>query len=275
MLDLQIHTVATPHHAFWEPDDLAVAAARSGLTAIAATDHNTVASVRALMEAGERLGIHVVPGVEIDSEFRGKLWHTLVYGVLPEEPKLLALCESVFERNRADAANLQALLAQQGFRLRSLDALDRAPNVADVGAALARENILPGRVSGEDDEQAGMRFILTQLAGVYRPVGVDEIIAVAHSVGGLVVLAHPGRSKGIYAVPATREDVAAMAGAGLDGIEVFYPSHSAEQQAFYGALAEQHDLLVTGGSDSHGPDQPLASWPEEWCHDFLIAITQT
>jgi predicted metal-dependent phosphoesterase TrpH len=98
---------------------------------------------------------------------------------------------------------------------------------------------------------------------------VDEVIAVAHRAGGLAVLAHPGRSKGIYAIPATAEDVAEMAAAGLDGIEVLYPSHSAEQRAFYSALAQRHGLLVTGGSDSHHPQQPLAAWPLETCQAFL------
>jgi len=72
------------------------------------------------------------------------------------------------------------------------------------------------------------------------------------------VLAHPGRSKGVYAIPATAADVAAMAAVGLDGLEVFYPSHTAEQRALYLGLAQQHGLLVTGGSDSHHPHQALA-----------------
>jgi predicted metal-dependent phosphoesterase TrpH len=103
-----------------------------------------------------------------------------------------------------------------------------------------------------------MRYILTEVPGGYRPLGVDEIIEVAHQAGGLAVLAHPGRSKGIYAIPATAEDIAALAEAGLDGVEVFYPSHSAEQRSLYLDLARRHGLLVSGGSDSHHPRQELA-----------------
>jgi 3',5'-nucleoside bisphosphate phosphatase len=46
--------------------------------------------------------------------------------------------------------------------------------------------------------------------------------------------------------------------AGLHGIEVFYPIHTAEQRSFYLELARRHGLLVTGGSDSHHPHQALA-----------------
>ncbi|MBK9711921.1 MAG: PHP domain-containing protein [Kouleothrix sp.] len=258
MIDLQIHTTATPHHSSWEPEALARAAARLGMSAIAATDHNTTAGVRALLAAGARHGVRVLPGVEIDSGFGGKLWHTLVYGADPDEPALLALCAAVFERNMADAARLRGELARRGFRLDGLDDLGRPPNVADVGAALARLNQLPARRAGEDDESAGMRYILAEVPGGYRPVGVDEVIAAAHGAGALAVLAHPGRSKGVYAIPATADDIAALAAAGLDGVEVYYPAHSAEQQAFYRDLARRHGLLITGGSDSHGPAQPLA-----------------
>lgn len=258
MIDLHIHTVATPHHASWEPEALAAAAAARGMTAIAAADHNTTASVRALQEAGRRHGVRVVSGVELDSAFGGKLWHTLVYGADPEAPALLALCAAVAERNAEDARRLIAELPARGFRLEGLDGLGRAPNVAEVATALARQNQLPGRVPGEGDEEAGMRFLLTELRGAYRPVGVDEVVAVAHALGAVAVLAHPGRSKGIYAIPANEADLAAMAEAGLDGVEVYYPSHSAEQVARYSALAARHGLLVSGGSDSHHPSQELA-----------------
>ncbi|NTU86390.1 MAG: PHP domain-containing protein [Chloroflexales bacterium] len=259
MIDLHIHTIATPHHASWEPEQLAAAAAARGLTVIAAADHNTTASVLALAAAGARHGVRVVSGVEIDSAFGGKLWHTLVYGADPAAPAMLALCAAVFERNVADARRLIADLPGRGFTLAGLGEQGRSPNVADVATALAHLNRLPGRVPGEGDEEAGMRYLLTELRGAYRPVGVDEVIAVAHGLGAVAVLAHPGRSKGIYAVPAADEDLEAMVEAGLDGVEVYYPAHSAEQVALYAALAAKYGLLVSGGSDSHHPGQALAS----------------
>lgn len=266
MIDLQIHTAATPGHATWEAEPLADAALAAGLTVIAVTDHNTMGGVAAAQAAGSRRGLRVIAGVEIDTGFPAggragaptKLWHTLVYGAPPDDPGLLALCRAVFERNAEDAARLRALLEGRGFALPGLDGKGRPPNVAEVGAALARHNALPGRVPGEDDEAAGMRYVLGEAPDGYRPVSVAEVIAAAHAAGGLAVLAHPGRSKGVYAIPADDDDVAAMAAAGLDGIEVFYPAHSAEQRGRYAALARRHGLLITGGSDSHGPQHAFA-----------------
>lgn len=265
MIDLHIHTTATPEHATWTPGELAAAAAARGLVAIAATDHNTTGSVRALQAAGKQLRVRVISGVEIDSAAGGKLWHTLVYGAPPDDPALLLLCQQVFERNAADAQALLEELPRQGFALNAAGGpelahdLDRPPNVAEVATALAAHNDLPERVPGEDDEAAGMRYLLTRMPGAYNPVGVDAVIAVAHQLGGIAVLAHPGRSKGIYAIPATAEDIAVLVELGLDGLEVYYPAHSAEQQAFYRDLAQQYGLLISGGSDSHHPHEPLAT----------------
>lgn len=269
MIDLHIHTTATPHHSSWEPDALARAAAQAGLQVIAAADHNTTANVQALQAAGRQHGVAVVSGVEIDSGFGSKLWHTLVYGADPAHPALLELCAAVFERNRADALALIERLERAGFDLSGLDQLDRPANVADVGYALAHKNDLPGRVAGEDDEAAGMRYILTQLPDGYRPVSVEEVVAVAHAASGVAVLAHPGRSKGVYAVPATADDLAAMAAVGLDGVEVFYPTHTHEQRAFYAQLAGSYGLFISGGSDSHHPHQQLARWPSDRCLPLL------
>jgi 3',5'-nucleoside bisphosphate phosphatase len=258
-VDLHIHTNATPGHASWEPEALAAAAAARDLSVVAATDHNTTAGVAALCAAGARHGVRVVAGVELDSASGGKLWHTLVYGADPAAPQLLALCSEVFTRNAADAQRLLASLPGLGFVLEPPTPPGREPNVAEVATALARANVLPGRVAGEDDEAAGMRFVLSELPEFYCPLGVDEVIAVAHELGALAVLAHPGRSKGVYAIPADEDDIAALAAMGLDGIEVYYPSHSAAQVELYARLAHAYGLLVSGGSDSHHPHQALAA----------------
>ena len=263
MIDLHIHTTATPGHASWSPEQLAAAAVTQGIRTIAVTDHNTTAGVAAVVAAGARYGLRVIAGVELDTAFGGKLWHTLVYGANPAAPELRALCAEVFQRNAADAQRLVDTLRSQGFRIELPATADRSANVAEVATALACANQLPGRLVGEGDEEAGMRFVLTAMAGSYQPLGVDEVIDVAHRLNALAVLAHPGRSKGIYAIPAEAEEIAAMATAGLDGVEVYYPSHSPAQVELYRALALNHGLLISGGSDSHHPYQPLATLDQQ------------
>jgi hypothetical protein len=258
-IDLQIHSDALPHHSSWRPGTLIPALRIAGVAVFAITDHNTTAGVSAMRAAADQAGLGFVAGCEIDSAHGGKLWHTLMYGIDPDHPAVLALCASVDTRNTSDANQLISQLPQEGWQLPDLaTSLGRRPNVADVATALAQHNQLPGRVDG-DDEAAGMRFLLAR-NGSYNPPSVAEVIAVAHQAGGVAVLAHPGRSKGVYAIPADAADIASMVAIGLDGLEVFYPVHTPAQTQFFQQQAELHHLLISGGSDSHHPHQPLAQW---------------
>jgi predicted metal-dependent phosphoesterase TrpH len=72
-----------------------------------------------------------------------------------------------------------------------------------------------------------------------------DAIAMVHAAGGLAVLAHPGLARSEEAIPALIES-------GLDGLECFHTRHSPAASEHYVGLAEQHNLLITGGSDCHG-----------------------
>ncbi|MFM2308353.1 MAG: hypothetical protein RLY87_473 [Chloroflexota bacterium] len=259
LADLQIHSDALPHHSSWRPGTLIPALKIAGIAVFAITDHNTTSGVVAMRAAADQAGLGFVSGCEVDSAHNGKLWHTLMYGIDPTHPDVRALCASVDARNATDATALIRQLPAEGWRLPAFAPEGgRHTNVAEVARALAAYNDMPGRVDG-DDEAAGMRFLLAR-PGSYNPPSVPEVIQVAHAAGGVALIAHPGRSKGVYAIPADAVDIAAFVAAGIDGIEVFYPAHTAAQVDFYLAQAKKHHLLISGGSDSHHPDQPLARW---------------
>ncbi len=267
LIDLQVHTIATPGHASWEPDPLMRYAKEYGVGVVSVTDHNTVAQVPAALAAAARYGVRCIGATELDTAFGGKLWHLLLYGIDAQSPAITALCRAVVERNARDAQNIADHFRHQGHALPSLDQIE-TPTVAAVGLALVRDGVVT-KQPGVEDEAAGMGYILTQLRDLYRPVTIDEATAVAHEQGALAVLAHPGRSKGIYAIPATAADIAAMAAVGVDGIEALYAGHTLSEQQFYSDLARQHDLLITAGSDSHHPADGLRPRPATDCAVFL------
>jgi predicted metal-dependent phosphoesterase TrpH len=272
-IDLHIHTIATPHHSRWEPAALAAAAREAGIGVLAIADHNTTAQVRPMAAAAAAAGLRFIPGVELDTAFNGKLWHTLVYGVDPDDAGLLALCAAVVSRNRADAQTLLSGMRADGAALPSLAeiAAGREPNLADVAHALVRDGVWP-REAGAEDEAAGMAYLLRHRPAAYNPLSVAEVAEVAHAAGGLAVLAHPGREKSVYAIPADETDIAALAAAGLDGLEVSYPTHTPAQEAFFRAQAARHGLLITAGNDSHGPNNPLGRYPAADYAAFLERV---
>ncbi len=273
LIDLHIHTIATPHHSFWEPEALVAAAKTAGIAVIAVSDHNTTASVAAVQAVGAAAGVRVISGVELDTAFAGKLWHTHLYNVDPAAPAVQALCTAVVERNRADAQALAASMRAQGHRLPWLEEVEaqRAPNLADVAHALVKAEVWP-REAGVEDEAAGMAYLLRHQPAAYNPLSVAEVIAVANELGGLAILAHPGRSKSVYAIPADAADIAALAAAGLHGLEVYYPTHTPEQVAFFREQAGKHQLLITAGSDSHGPRDGLRGVDAQLCQEFLQTV---
>ena len=76
----------------------------------------------------------------------------------------------------------------------------------------------------------------------------SQAIELIHEAGGLSVIAHPG----LYH---RDEVISSLAAVGMDGIECFYTRHSTPMTEHYLMLAEQHGLLVTGGSDCHGDNK--------------------
>jgi predicted metal-dependent phosphoesterase TrpH len=79
----------------------------------------------------------------------------------------------------------------------------------------------------------------------------EVAIEAIRSAGGLSVLAHP------QTLSLTNDELsdllARLASLGLAGVEAYYYSHSEEETELYVSLASQYDLVVTGGTDFHGP----------------------
>ena len=100
-----------------------------------------------------------------------------------------------------------------------------------------------------------------------------EVIATAHASGAVCLLAHPGRGEGEIHRFEPEEIEALLRDVALDGVEVYYPSHTDQQVAAYAALARQHGLLASAGSDSHGPRQraPIA-YPSTYASELLFRL---
>jgi predicted metal-dependent phosphoesterase TrpH len=75
-----------------------------------------------------------------------------------------------------------------------------------------------------------------------------EAIRLIHDADGLAVLAHPGLYHRDEVIPP-------LVDLGMDGLECLYTRHSTPMTEHYLMLAEQYDLLVTGGSDCHGENK--------------------
>ena len=245
MIDLHLHTTASDGEC--APADLVQRAWRAGLRTIAITDHDTVAGLAEAQRAGQQLGMRVIAGIEVTAVHAEKDVHVLGYFVDPGSEDLLAFLaeqrgarvERVHEMGRRLAAlgcaiDVEALLAPFN---RSGRAVGR-PAVAKV--LMAKGYV--GSIG-----EAFHRFIGPDAAAFVprRGASPEEVVGVIHHAGGLASIAHPGPSARDHLIPR-------MVETGLDAIEAYHTDHDEEAVAKYCAMARQHGVAISGGSDFHG-----------------------
>jgi predicted metal-dependent phosphoesterase TrpH len=225
-------------------------AKQAGLGAIAITDHDTVAGLKEAIEEGTRIGIDVVPGVEISTVANGQDIHVLGYYIDYENDSFLHRLEQL--RNTRDRRN-DLLIAK----------------LQELGIAISMEEVLANMSKRKADEETvgrphiaealvrkGVVSSITEAFDVYlgrdglayvNPPRIEPMVAVdwIRQAGGAAVLAHPG----LYG---DDQLVVQLIQYGIDGIEAFHSDHTSEDEARYVDMAQRHQLIVTAGSDFHG-----------------------
>lgn len=258
-IDLHLHTRYSD--GTWEPRSLFAALAAGGFRLVSVVDHDQLAHLPEVAALGGEHGITVVPGVEVTTEWRGIPAHVLCYAPIATGFSGSALAKLMAEtdaRMRANTREVYEAVTARGYRFpRQAELLagqGGAPiRAGDVAALL----LAHGAVASPAEAMS-----LVREAG-YRQARapIADAVAAAHAGGALCLIAHPGRGDGEAHRFAPEEIEALIADVSLDGLEVYYPSHTPEQVEAYAGLARRRGLLVGAGSDSHGPHQrmPIAS----------------
>ncbi len=257
-IDLQIHTIHSDGQ--WQPDELFAHLAYARFRVVSITDHDTMEHLGELQALGASHGVHVLPGVEMTTNWRGRSAHLLCYAAEFSGDALGRLARATVANQLANTYAVYEGLRRRGYHFPQEGELPVRP-IDNARLLLAN-----GDAATLDDAlrmiaDAGYRSITVPLA---------DAITVAHTSGALAVLAHPGRGGGEiqqYDLPLLAE---LLTDAPLDGIETRYPTYSEEQVAEYTAFAREHALLVSAGSDSHGPQQRMPiPYPAAICADLL------
>jgi predicted metal-dependent phosphoesterase TrpH len=228
------------------PVQLVDLARRSGLAAIALTDHDTLGGVEEAQAASIGSGVKVIAGVEISAEYRGAELHLLGYFVDPDDPPLLAALDRLRRDRRARFRTMTERLRQCGV------AVDEAELQATVGTgSLGRRNLAEFLVR---TRRAGsVREAFARYLGDRGRVAVPKVrlpiaeaIARVRGAGGVAAWAHPSYD-------CTRETLGELRSLGLGAVETEYPGIRRGRTRELRALAAELHLAVTGGSDCHGP----------------------
>ena len=255
MIDLHLHS--TYSDGTMTPAELVDCAAKSGLVAISVTDHDTVAGTGETIAAGNETGIEVVAGLEISSEYRGLNVHLLGYDFDWRNRHLSAVLERL-QKSRADRnKKIIEKLSRLGITIGE-DELQRAAGTGVTGRPhFAKLLVRQGVVKTID--QAFDNYLKTGRCA-YVPrylLRVDEAIQVIHQAGGVAVLAHPVQLS--CPVDQLKTILKELKQIGLDGVETYYPTQNGRVGKQLKKIAQQLQLLQTGGSDYHGNVRPNTS----------------
>lgn len=230
-------------------EDLITLAKKRGIEAIAITDHDCLAGTVRGKIIGDRFGVQVIPGVELSATDTktGKKVHLLCY--LSDAPDRL---EGLCHRN--------SLARKKAAHYMMLQVAKRYPVAAEliVKCATGSTNIYKQHIMQALMECGFSRDIYGEMyhklfdkdspeSVLVTPKypDIEEVLTAIHDAGGIAVLAHPYFFDNLDSLPRLMEN-------GLDGIEVWHPCATEEQQAELKKIATKNKLLMTGGTDFHG-----------------------
>jgi predicted metal-dependent phosphoesterase TrpH len=265
-VDLHLHTTYSDGH--WTPEPLLDHLLREQFGLAAITDHDRVDRVAAIQQLALEKQLPVLVGVEMTTTWKGKLTDLLCFGFAPHRSALDDLAQDLLRRQQENTREVFEKLRRQGCAL-SPDELaailatpsSRQPHafvplLKEHGYGLGEPSA--GRMIGE----AGATLVTSDPAAV---------VEAAHRSGAVCLLAHPGRGDYLvtYDVPLLDE---LCQEAPIDGLEVYYPAHTPAQTALYLEYAQQHHLLISAGSDSHGPDKPPIKYRAGLCRGLLERV---
>jgi predicted metal-dependent phosphoesterase TrpH len=247
-VDLHTHSVYSDGTA--TPQELVRMAAKLKLHALALTDHDTLEGCTEAITAGKEHGVLVIPGMEISCEHGPFSLHILGYGVKQDDPALLDKLAQIQDGRRNRNRNILAKLAQLGIEISDKElkqhspcGLTGRPHIAQIlvnRKAVSTMNQAFRHYLGKDKPAYAKRFCFT----------AAESIDFIHEAGGAAVLAHPGKlDSAVRVLPRLIHELAERK---LDGLEIYYPTHSGKAVKVLHKLAERFDLIATGGSDYHG-----------------------
>ncbi len=241
-VDLHIHTSHSDGRQ--TPQEVVDRALELRLKAIAITDHDAVTGYEEA--AGYAVGkdIEVLSGVELSAARANDDIHILGYLIRPEDERL----QETLQRFRDIRTDRAKKMVENLHALGIIVDFDEVLSVAD-GAPVGRPHL--AQVLVDHDAVASYDDAFAKYLGLDGPVYVPkakltpaEAIDLIHQAGGVAVMAHPHLTDRDEIIPE-------LVQAGLDGIEIFHPTHSGRTRKRYRQMAQKQGLIRTGGSDAH------------------------
>lgn len=250
--DLHIHTTASD--GVLSPSQVVLRAMERGVDFLAVSDHDTLNGLSEAEHAAQAAGVHFLPALEI-SAGGDKEIHILGYGVSAQDAALTAYLDAMKEDRRQRSIKMLDRLRTLGMPLSPED-LAAKPGASIGRPLIARAMIAKGYVR---DMNEAFSLYLGRGCPAYvarTDIDVCEVISLLRRAHAVPVLAHPGLLG--WDEETFSQQLHRWLDAGLMGMEIYHPAHEPDQFEKWRSIATRHQLILTGGSDFHEPDDKHA-----------------
>jgi len=249
-----LHNHSTASDGTLTPAQIAEEAVRVGLSAVALTDHSTVAGLPEFVQAVQKLNIEAVPGIEFSVDYNNNELHMLALFVEAENyARIEKMLETANRNSEQSKRNLVEKLKQKGYDLDYGEIRRRAHGVNINRAHIAAEMVRKGQISSIKE---AFETLLDKKFGLYEePKRLDafEVIKEIRAMGAVSVLAHPFLN---LSEAELCEFLDKAVPCGLDGMEVFYSRYDKKTTQKAVEIAAHYGIESSGGSDFHGENKP-------------------
>lgn len=251
---IDLHTHTTASDGTDTPSKLVQNAVDKKLSAIAITDHDTVAGIPEALETAKNLPIEVVAGIELSCLYNDKDLHMLGYFIDYKKQSFLEKLEELKKKREYRNEQMRQKLEQNGIYLTMEQIQGQAEQSVITRAHFAKAMEEAGYIKSK--EEAFLKYIGDGCPCFVQKLRFTpkEAIDLIHSAGGVAVLAHPL----IYKMSYDEIDLLLkhLKECGLTGVEVYHSSHNTSNSRKLREMIRPYDLLPTGGSDYHGSNKP-------------------
>ncbi|RJP60274.1 MAG: PHP domain-containing protein [Candidatus Auribacter fodinae] len=245
-IDLHLHT--SKSDGSLSPEGIVKLSAQYGLSAIAISDHDTMEGYYDAIGYAREHNIELIPAVELSCEEENKDIHVLGYFIDGSNAEFTRFLETFRMHRRERVYRITEKLQELGIDISGDEILcgldDASPGRLHIARALVQKGIVA------NTPEAFRKYIGEQCPAYVKKMklSVKECIDLIHKIGGIAVLAHPGVYLKDHLIHLFIQH-------GLDGLEVFHSEHSFSDTKKYKQMAQSYGLLITGGSDFHGPHE--------------------
>ena len=254
-IDLQLHS--TYSDGYLTPRELANLLKVNHVKIAALTDHHTVSGLAEFKQACQKYQIKVIPGIELYVRLNNRKFNLLWYNFIDDHPDLHKILLANQARRRTQVKHWLMKLKKRGFIMQIEKILNKYHYyiplnhvIENIFSLTDNEKKLISQLGSLAHRIEEIIYFLYKSLRLTRPaecyIGLPIILKLRKKIGGQLILNHPGKHGQL-----DKNLIMTLKKMGLDGIEVISPHHSIGAIMHIQALAQQHKLITTGGSDFH------------------------